>query len=138
VGYYSDAEEWRGTAVDMEACGRYRGSVYMSCLAVECFLKSRIEMIDPNNPRLKEHDSIYFYRLLKEKYPTGENLLADIRLCRKYHNDARYSSTHKPELYDKEFANRLIDIVGKVKDYIDNECTATLEDLAEKFNCTVK
>ena len=138
MGYYSDAEEWHATAVDMESCGRYRGSVYMSCLAVECFLKSKVEMIEPNNPRLKEHDSIYFYRLIKAKYSTGENLIADITLCRKYHSDARYSNTYKPELYDKAFANRLIDIVCKVKDYIDNECATTIEDLSNKFNSKPK
>jgi HEPN domain-containing protein len=138
MGYYSDAEEWHGTAIDMESCGRYRGAVYMSCLAVECFLKSRVEIIEPNNPRLKEHDTIYLYRLLKEKYPTGENLLPDIRLCRKYHSDARYANTPKPELYDKVFANRLIAIARKVKDYIDNDCAATLEELAVKFNTKPK
>ena len=138
MGYYSDAEEWHGTAIDMEACGRYRGAVYMSCLAVECFLKSKVEIIEPYNPRLKEHDTIYLYRLLKEKYPTGENLLSDIRLCRKYHSEARYSHTANPELYDKAFATRLIDIVRKVKDYIDNECLATLDELSEKFNAKPK
>ena len=66
MGYYNDAKEWYGTAIDMESCGRYRGAVYMSCLAVECFLKSKVEIIEPNNPRLKEHDTIYFYRLLKK------------------------------------------------------------------------
>ena len=47
MGYYNDAEEWHGTAIDMESCGRYRGAVYMSCLAVECFLKSKVEIIEP-------------------------------------------------------------------------------------------
>ena len=134
MGYYNDAEEWYGTAIDMESCGRYRGAVYMSCLAVECFLKSKVEIIEPNNPRLKEHDSIYFNRLLKKKYPTGENLIPDIRLCRKYHSDARYSNTPKLELYNKTFANRLLAIVGKVKNYIDNDCMATLGELIDKFN----
>ena len=95
-------------------------------------------MIDPNNPRLKEHDVIYFYRLLKEKYPKGKNLLSDIRLCRKYHSDVRYSNTSKPELYDKAFANRLIEIVGDVKEYIDNDCMATLEEMTNKFSVKPK
>jgi len=133
VGYYNDALEWQGTAIDLEACGRYRGSVYMACLAVECFLKSKVEIIDPNNVRLNEHDSIYFYRLLKSKYPTGENLMTDIRLCRKYHSDARYSNVHNTEVYNKDFANRFIKIVENVREYIDNDCASSVDDLVKKF-----
>jgi len=133
VGYYEDALEWQGTATDLEACGRYRGSVYMACLAVECFLKSRVELIDPNNARLKEHDSIYLYRFLKSKYPTGKNLITDIRLCRKYHSEARYSNTPRVEVYNKEFAIRFIQIVEDVREYVDNECTSTFDDLLKKY-----
>ena len=134
MAYYDDALEWQGTAVDLEACGRFRGSVYMSCLAVECFLKSQVDIISPNNPRLKEHDTIYFYRLLTEKYPPSKNIITDIRLCRKYHTDARYSNTLNIELYNQDFANRFIRIISDVKDYVDNECTATTEDLIKKYN----
>jgi len=35
MAYYDDALEWQGTAIDMADCGRYRASVYMSCLAVD-------------------------------------------------------------------------------------------------------
>ena len=133
MGYYEDALEWEGTAIDLESCGRYRGSIYMSCLAVECFLKSKIEIIDHSNNKLNEHDSIYFYRLLKSKYPSGKDLISDIRLCRKYHSDARYSNITKADLYDEEFAKRFIQIVADVKRYIDNECAATLEDLQRKY-----
>ena len=132
MGYYEDAQEWQGTAIDLVACGRYRGSVYMSCLAVECFLKSKVAVIDPNNARLKEHDSIYLYRLLKSKYPTGKDLITDIRLCRKYHSDARYSNTANTEVYTKEFASRFIQITADVNDYIDNDCALTLDDLISK------
>ena len=133
MGYYEDALEWEGTSIDLESCGRYRGSIYMSCLAVECFLKSKVEIIDPSNNKLNEHDSIYFYRLLKSKYSSGKDLMSDIRLCRKYHNDARYSNITKADLYDKPFAKRFIQIVADVKEYVDNECTATLEDLQRKY-----
>jgi len=133
MDYYNDALEWQGTAVDMEACGRFRGSVYMACLSVECFLKSKIEMIDPLNERLREHDTIYFYRLLKSKYPTGKDLMTEIRLCRKYHTDARYSGKDNAEVYDKEFAGRFLQIIVDVKDYIDNNCASSLEDLTKKY-----
>lgn len=133
MGYYSDALEWQGTAVDMETCGRYRASVYMACLSVECFLKSKVEMFDPLNERLREHDTIYLYRLLKSKYPAGKDLATDIRLCRKYHTDARYSNTEKPEIYDKDFANRFIQIISDVKEYIDKDCASSLEELVKKY-----
>ena len=133
MGYYDDALEWQGTAIDLEACGRYRGSVYMSCLAVECFLKSQVSIIDPNNTKLGEHDSIYLYRLLKSKYTTDKDLMTDIRLCRKYHNDARYSNTANAEIYSKEFATRFISIVADVRDFIENDCALSLEDLAKKY-----
>ena len=134
MGYYDDALEWEGTAVDLETCGRYRGSIYMSCLAVECYLKSKVEFIDPNNPKLNEHDSIYFYRLLKLTYPSGKDIISGIRLCRKYHDDARYSNTTNTDVYDKVFANRFIQIVADVREYIENECAATLEDLQKKYD----
>ena len=38
--FYDDAQEWLGTAIDLKNCGRFRASVYMSCLSVECILKT--------------------------------------------------------------------------------------------------
>ena len=134
MGYYDDALEWEGTAIDLESCGRYRGSIYMSCLAVECFLKSKVEFIDPSNTKLNEHDIIYLYRLLKSRYPSGKDIMGDIRLCRKYHNDTRYSNTTKTDVYDNVFANRFIQIVAGVREYIENECAATMEDLQKKYD----
>ena len=132
MGYYEDAMEWEGTAIDLYACGRYRGAVYMACLAVECLLKSKVEVIDPYNKKLSEHDSIYLFRLINSKYPTNKDLMTGIKLCRKYHSDVRYSNTHS-EAYDSEFAKRFIKIVSDLKAYINNECAVTIEDLAEKY-----
>ena len=133
MGYYDDAQEWHGTAIDLKNCGRFRASVYMSCLAVECFLKAKVEIIDPDDARLGEHDSIYLYRMLKAKYDSKTDLSKDIALCRKYHSEARYSNTVKLEMYDEDFAGKLIEIVDKVKKFIDEECAATLDDLSNRF-----
>jgi HEPN domain-containing protein len=133
MGYYEDAIEWHGTAVDLKSSGRYRASVYMSCLAVECYLKAKVEMIDPDNAKLAEHDSIYLYRFLKEKFGTKVDLSKSIVLCRKYHNEARYSNTIKPEVYDESFSGEFIDIIQKVKQFIDDECIATIDDLVNKY-----
>ena len=134
MGYYEDALEWHGTAIDMRACGRFRASVYMSCLAVECFLKAKVELIAPNDAKLGEHDSIYLYRLLKAKYDPKTDLSKDIVLCRKYHNEARYSNTVKLDVYNEEFTNRFIGIINAVKIFVDEECVATLDDLMSKYN----
>ena len=37
------------------------------------------------------------------------------------------------DLYDNDFANRFIKIAADVRDYIDNECIGTLEDLVNKY-----
>jgi HEPN domain-containing protein len=117
----------------MKECGRFRASVYMSCLAVECLLKAKVEAIDPSNTRLGEHDSIYLYRVLKEKYKSQADLSQDIALCHKYHNEARYSNTVKPDIYNEEFANEFIQVATAVKSFIDDECIASLDDLADKY-----
>ena len=105
----------------------------MPCLAVECFLKAKVENIDPDNVKLGEHDSIYLYRLLKEKYISSADLSKDIALCRKYHNEARYSNTVKTDIYTDDFVNRFIEIMDKVKLFIDEECVSTLDDLVNKY-----
>ena len=64
---------------------------------------------------------------------SGKDLINSIRLCRKYHNEARYSNISKSDLYDLEFASRFIGIVSDVREYIDNECIATLDDLHNKY-----
>jgi len=133
MGYNDDAQEWYGTAIDMVNCDRYRASVYMSCLAVECLLKAKVEAIDPDDAKLGEHDSIYLYRVLKTKYDSKTDLSQDIALCRKYHNEARYSNTVKLDVYNKDFANRFIEIANRVKLFIDEECVSTLDDLANKY-----
>jgi HEPN domain-containing protein len=136
VGYYDDAAEWLGTAIDMKDCGRYRASIYMSCLAVGCLLKAKVEAIDPGNAKLGEHDSIYLYRVLKEKFESKTDLSKDIVLCRKYHNEARYTNTVKPDVYDEDFVSRFIEIVKRVKTFVDEECVATLDDLINKHKKT--
>ena len=133
MGYYEDGLEWQDTAKVLEIGKKYRGSVYMSCLSVECFLKSRVEPIDPINDDLEGHNSVNLYKFLKKRYPNGKNLMSDIRLCRKYHNESRYSNLEEADIYNKDFANRFIKIVADVKEYIDNECVATIEDLENKY-----
>jgi len=133
MGYYDDAQEWHGTAIDLMSCGRHRASVYMSCLAVECYLKAKVEANDPNDVKLGEHDSIYLYRVLKTRYDSKTDLSQDIALCRKYHNEARYSNTVTLDVYNIDFASRFVGIVDRVKQFVDEECMATLADLENKY-----
>ena len=56
MGYYEDALEWHGTAIDLSKCGRFRASVYMSCLAGIGYNAIFTELVDiyRNNMEIKE------------------------------------------------------------------------------------
>ena len=41
-------------------------------------------------------------------------------------------------IYDKEFAQSFIGYVEQVKDYIDDDCQPTLDDLQQKFNKNIE
>jgi len=133
MDYYSNAVSWLEGAKLLESNGYYQQSVSQSCLATELFLKSRLSIIDPNSELDKSHDSINIFNELKRKYPTSKDLLPGIRFCRKFFNEARYPYDGI-EIYTKEFALRFIGYVEQVKDYIDNDCQPTIEDLQQKFN----
>jgi len=133
VDYYNSAVSWYESAKFLESGGYYQQSVSQSCLAVELFLKSRLSIVDPNSELDKSHDSINIFKELNKKYPTDKDLLPGIRYCRKYFTEARYPYDGT-DIYTKEFALEFIGYVEQVKDYIDNDCQLTLDDLQRKFS----
>ena len=133
MDYYNSAVSWLESAKLLESNGYYQQSVSQSCLSAELFLKSRLSIIDPNSELDKSYDSINIFNELKKKYPTNKDLLPGIRLCRKYFTEARYPYDGTG-IYTKEFAQSFIGYVEQVKDYIDDDCQPTLDDLQRKFN----
>ena len=132
MDYYSSAVSWFESAKLLEANEFFQQSVSQSCLAVELFLKSKLLIVEPDSELDKSHDSINIYRVLAKHYPTNRDLLPGIRNCRKYFNEARYPYSGV-EFYTKTFAQEFLGYVQAVKDYIDNDCQANLDDLQRKY-----
>jgi hypothetical protein len=53
--------------------------------------------------------------------------------CRKYFNESRYPYASDVSIYTKEFAAEFIEFITIIKDYIDNDCLATVEDLKDRY-----
>jgi len=53
--------------------------------------------------------------------------------CRKFYNESRYPYTNEINIYTKEFAKGFIIFIKDIKDYVENECVATTDDLIKKY-----
>ena len=133
MNYYDNAVNWYESAKYLASGGFYQQAVSQSCIAVELFLKSKLLIIEPDSELDKSHDVINIFSVLSRKYPAKKDILPGIRYCRKYFNESRYPHDGV-EVYTKDFAESFIGYVGDVKDYIDNDCQATLGDLQHKYN----
>ncbi|GHU56745.1 hypothetical protein AGMMS49975_20660 [Clostridia bacterium] len=133
MGLYDDAIEELETGIDLIAIGRYRQAIFHFCLSVEQFLKSKLLLIAPLSDLEFSHDVINIYNELRYTYKSTKNMASQIKLCRKYFNESRYSNSNR-DIYTKEFAEQFLQYANDVKSYIDNECAATLDDLVDKFN----
>ena len=105
-------------------------------MAIEYLLKTKLVQIDSTSEYLYGHDIINIFKVVQEKFESSRDLYSVVRYCRKYYNESRYPTTGT-EAFTKEFAEQFMKYVEDTKYYIDNECPATLEDLANRFN-TVK
>jgi len=126
------AEEEKQVIDVLYAAGQYRHAVYHSCIAIELFLKSKLVQINPNSAFLESHDIINIFKAVQEQYKSSIDLQPVVRFCRKYFNEARYPMSGTA-LYTMEFASQFLQYVMDIKQYIDNECMATIADLASKF-----
>ena len=132
MDYYVLAEEEIGAIDVLYAAGQYRHSVYHSCIAIELLLKSKLVQIDPTSAFLESHDIINIFKAVQEKYNSTKDLRPVVRFCRKYFNESRYPVSGTV-IYTMEFASQFLQYVKDVKNYIDTECMATLEDLVTRF-----
>ena len=131
MNLYENAEYWEGSAKDNMTIKRYRTSVYSSCLAIELFLKSALNVIDPNSDYLESHDVVNLYNTVARKYPPSSDLTPVVKKCRKHFNESRYPVVE--EIYDEKFADEFIGYVLKIRNYVDNECHINDQDLLTKF-----
>ena len=132
MNYYELAQEELKAIETLRGAGMYRHAVFQCCMAIEYFLKTKLVQVAPTSELLEGHDIVNILRAVQERFPSSKDLVSVVRFCRKYFNEARYPSSGTAA-YTKEFAEQFAQYVDDVKHYIDHECMATAEDLAEKF-----
>ena len=128
MNYYDNAVEAHEVAELLYKSSKYRFSIYNSCLAMELYLKSRLQLVDNWEKYEFSHDIINIYRHLTKRFISSKNLLKSVTLGRKYFNESRYPHGDM-KAYTKEFAQEFLGHLEDIKNYVDNECVATLDDL---------
>ena len=134
MNFYANAQETEQSAINLYVTGQYRHSVFLACLATELYLKSKLYLVPHRVELEKSHDVIGLYDALRKRFYPKTDMRASINLCRKYYNESRYPYNGNLDIYTKDFAKDFIDIVAEIKDFIDNECIATIEDLQNKYS----
>ena len=133
MNFYNNAKEVYLAAESLCENGHYRMSVCNSCLAIELFLKSRLNLVNGWEKYEFSHDVVNIYRHLLKRFPAKTDLTKVITFGRKYFNESRYPHGGT-EIYTFNFAQEFLEYVESVKSYIDNECIANIDDLKEKFS----
>ena len=134
MNYYTNAQETEQAAIALLNVKLYRQSIYMSCLAVELYLKSRLHLVSHDDGLERSHDIVNLYKALLTRYQPKINHDKMITRCRKYFNESRYPYASDVSMYTDEFAQEFIDFILLIKDYIDNKCIASVDDLESKYS----
>ena len=132
MDYYKLAEEEMQVTETLYNAERYRHAVFHACMSMEYFLKAKLVQINPASEFLDTHDIINIFKVIQSKYKPSRDLRPIVGFCRKYFNESRYPASGTA-VYTKEFAEEFMEYVGNIKNYIDSECVATVEDLVYKF-----
>ena len=132
MDYYKISEEPFRAATLLKNDGLYRMSVSMATLAIDLLLKSVLYRLDNTNDLLIGHDHIGIFRTIEKQYP-NPNLRTLVKLSRKYFNDSRYSNSENFPLFTESLATDFIEYAHQVKNYVDVDCQATIENLKERF-----
>jgi len=133
MDYYKIAEEPLRAALLLKNDGLYRMSVCMATLAIDLLLKSVLYRIDNTSDLLIGHDHIGIFRTIEKRYPNPK-LRTVVKISRKYFNDSRYSNSENFSTFTEDLAADFIKYTQQVKDFVDNECQATIDDLLSKYN----
>ncbi|MCL2320590.1 MAG: HEPN domain-containing protein [Oscillospiraceae bacterium] len=133
MDYYQMALDKVKVAILTKNSGFYTDSIYASCLAIEFFLKSVINRVSSAQKFEFNHDVINLYHEIRTKYPSKKDLSKVMKYCRKYINESRYPY-NGTDAFTDAFAEEFLAYVEEIKQYVDNECQATVEDLKKKFD----
>jgi len=133
VDFYENAHRNEQAAIGLFGLGHYQQCISLACLAVELYLKSKLHLV-PHKPHLEySHDVIEMYELITKRFKPKTNLRAEINRSRKYFNESRYPYDNDLSVYTADFAQEFLDLVAKIRTYIDEDCLATLDDLRNKY-----
>ena len=133
MNYYKLGTDKQKVAELMKEAGFYADSVYASCLAAEFLLKSVMNRVPEAQEFEFTHDVINLYFAINKKYPSSKDLSEAVKYCRKYNNESRYPYGGT-DVFTYDFAEQFISYAEDIRNYVDNECQATIEDLINKFN----
>lgn len=132
MDYYKLAEEEVQAVETLFDAGQYRHAITHICMCIEYLLKTKLVQINPTSQLIYGHDIINMYKEVETKFKPSKDLTTGVRFCRKYLNESRYPESGI-EIYSKEFAEQFMQHLNDIKQFIDNECNATMDDLANRF-----
>ena len=133
MDYYKLSEEPLKAALSNKEQGLYRMSVSMSTLAIDLLLKSVLYRMEPSHDLMMGHNHVGIVTFIENAYPKKDDVRHTAKLSRKYFKDSRYSRSENLVVFTEELADNFISNVKFIKDYVDNDCRATLTDLQKKF-----
>jgi HEPN domain-containing protein len=55
-------------------------------------------------------------------------------LCRKYYGESRYPFGGDKTIYNKQFCEEFLKYLENVKEFVDNQCQATSDEVVEKYD----
>jgi len=111
VDYYTNAQETEQAAVALLEAEIYRQSVFMSCLAAELFLKSKLLLVSHDEALEHSHDIVNIYKALRTRFEPKKSFDRMITKCRKYFNESRYPYSSDVSIYTKDFASEFISLL---------------------------
>ena len=132
MDFYENAVDVHEAAEILNKNGKHRMSVYNSCLAIELYLKSRLPLVENAASFEMSHDVVNIYRTLNKRSTSKKNLTRIVTLSRKYFNESRYPSSGT-KMFTNELAAEFLEYVSEIKDYVDNQCIADINDLKNRY-----
>jgi len=134
MDYYKLSEEPLAAAKANKDQGLYRMSVSMATLAIDLLLKSVVHRIESAHDLIMGHNHAGMVTFVETIYPKKDKIRHAAKLSRKYFNASRYSRVENLALFSEELADEFICYAELIKEYVDNDCQATIEDLQTRFS----